>query len=413
MSVRQFRCSICIFPDSPDFRLGIVTHRRIFLLQGKFKMKRKKITVLHVFSGDLWAGAEVMIFTLLNRLRDYSEIRVLALSLNEGVLTNKLREVGVKTFVIPEKFNTFPQILMKSIKLFKEEKIDIVHSHRFKENLLAFLLVRSMKNVKIITTIHGLSEQDYAGINVNFFGRWKKRIHFLILKYFFDRIIAVSQDIKKILMKDAFFSPSTTEVIHNGIDISNIKKNINDETKIQKGYFYIGTVGRMVPVKGFDLYLDLAAEIRKKTDNVRFSILGDGPRKEHLILKAKELKIENAVDFLSACPNPEQYYNSLDLYINTSFHEGMPLSILEAMAYGKAVVAPNVGGIPEIISNGENGMLIEDRNVEGFVDACLKIIHNANLKSWLESKASKTIEAFFNDERMTCNYVDVYKNLLY
>ena len=79
-------------------------------------------------------------------------------------------------------------------------------------------------------------------------------------------------------------------------------------------------------------------------------------------------------------PDPMPYYQSLDLYLNTSLHEGIPLSILEAMACGKPVVAPKVGGIPEIISHEENGVLIEAREPKKIADSCLRLMQDEDLR---------------------------------
>ena len=98
------------------------------------------MTVLHIFSGDLWAGAEVMIFNLLSRLHEDGAVKVIALSLNEGVLVDKLRALGISTSVIPEKSHTFRAILRHATRLLKDTPIDVIHSHRYKENLLAWRL---------------------------------------------------------------------------------------------------------------------------------------------------------------------------------------------------------------------------------------------------------------------------------
>src|SRR5919202_7145965 len=99
------------------------------------------ITVLHLFSGDLWAGAEVVIYTLLAKLHAmYPGVTVIALALNEGVLTQKLRSANIETHVIPECKHDPIRILIKATKILKSRNIQIIHSHRYKENVLAVIL---------------------------------------------------------------------------------------------------------------------------------------------------------------------------------------------------------------------------------------------------------------------------------
>src|SRR4030095_9270618 len=117
-------------------------------------MRRSPLKFLHIFSGDLWAGAEVMIFHLLNSLRSDSSVQILALSLNDEMLASKLREVGVKTGVVPETQHGFLKILFTARRLFKSRGIDIIHSHGYKQNLLAFSLAKLIGVTRLITTLH-------------------------------------------------------------------------------------------------------------------------------------------------------------------------------------------------------------------------------------------------------------------
>jgi glycosyltransferase involved in cell wall biosynthesis len=169
-------------------------------------------------------------------------------------------------------------------------------------------------------------------------------------------------------------------------------------------------VGRLVPVKDYALFLDIAAAMKQKSKRVRFSILGDGPLKEQLRSKAARLDILDCMDFYSSMPDPLPYYYSLDIYLNTSLHEGIPLSILEAMACGKPVVAPRVGGISEIITNGKSGILVDERRAELFVEACLRLIEDNKYRKDIAANARKQVESQFNDANMADSYSNLYLN---
>jgi L-malate glycosyltransferase len=369
----------------------------------------RQLTVLHIFSGDLWAGAEVMIFNLLNRLKDEPELKILALSLNEGILTCKLQELGVETFVIPEAVNTFPAIYLKALRLFRRKRIALMHSHGYKENLLALLLAKSMAVKRLVATLHGLAEPPVLRESPKSAFKLKAKLDYFMLKHTFTRIVAVSQEMKAALIQQCAFSKPKVGLIYNGIRLPQFPQPLADWST--HGPFHIGTVGRMVPVKDFDLFLEVAAGVKKHVPGVQFSILGDGPMKDHLRSKVKELQLGDRVAFLSARPDPLPYYHSLDLYLNTSRHEGLPLSILEAMACGKPVVAPKVGGIPEIISHGENGWLVETRDPWAFVQACLSLKHDKTLRSCMGVHASQAIACRFTDSRMATSYSELYQDL--
>lgn len=379
-----------------------------------------QLTILHLFSGDLWAGAEVMVYNLLSKLKEEPSLKIIALSLNEGILAGKLRDAGIETHVIPETNNSFPAIFLKAFNLLKRKKIDIIHSHRYKENILALLLAKTTGVKKLITTMHGLSEPPLTSTS-KVVGL-KTKIDYYMLNNYFTRVVAVSQEMKKVLVEKYHFNSDKVEVIYNGIPIPFAQRSMPSAPCFMPSVFHIGTVGRMVPVKDFNLFLEIAAEIMEqinskseirnpKFDNVCFSILGDGPLKDKLTEKVKELNIQKCVEFISPMPDPMPYYQSLDLYLNTSVHEGIPLSILEAMACSKPVVAPKVGGIPEIISDGENGILLEAREPKKIADSCLKLMQDKKLRKNMGEKASKRIAENFSSSKMAESYQRLYSEL--
>lgn len=374
----------------------------------KTSSRRGDLTVLSIFSGDLWAGAEVMIFHLLNKLKDDRSLRIVALSLNEGTLTHKLRRAGLQTFVIGEGTRTFAQILLEALRLFRGERIDIIHSHRYKENLLALFLAKFGGVQRLITTVHGLGELPFRLQRGYIPTRLLAKMEYFILKRFFTRVITVSQEIKKSLVRKYAFTDEKVHVIYNGIPLPPDPPALRAP---ENGRCHIGTVGRMVPVKDFDLFLEMAAEIRKQTPTVLFSILGDGPLKRDLIRKAKELKLEDSVELASPRPDPFPYYSSVDLYVNTSVHEGIPISVLEAMACGKAVVAPRVGGIPEIISHGVNGLLVDSREPKEFARSCMILIKDKDLRAAIGKSAWLRVGLHHSDSTMADCYRKLYWQL--
>src|SRR5207249_4798342 len=267
--------------------------------------------------------------------------------------------------VIPEATPSAPSILFKAFRLFRHRRLDIIHSHRYKEHLLALLLARSLGVRRLIATLHGLSEMPTA--------RFPRRpaLDCAILKRYFTRVVAVSGDVGRTLTGTYRFNPNQVDVISNGVPVPGPASG--PPLHSDRGV-HIGTVGRLVPVKDFNLFLEMAAAIRRHTGNVRFSILGDGPLRSALSRTVRDLNLEDCVDLLAPRPDPVCYYRSLDIYVNTSRDEGLPLSVLEAMACATPVVAPMVGGIPEIISDGVQGFLVRSRCPTEFAGSCLALI---------------------------------------
>lgn len=368
-------------------------------------------TVLHIFSGDLWAGAEVMIHNLLAQLRLGNQDRLIALSMNEGVLTGKLRAVDVETHVIPEARFSFPRILLRAARLLRSRRIEIIHSHRYKENLLAVLLGRILRVKSLIATVHGLPESISGQEGPS---DTMTHLNTVLLRRCFSQVVTVSHDIKRRMVEACDFMDASILVIHNGIPPIDCSSLSHHSSSIPEKHhdFHIGSVGRLVPVKDFPLFLEIAARLSSHVDNARFSILGDGPCRGELEEIADRLGLNGRFSLMSSGQDPVPYYRTLDIYLNTSLHEGIPMSVLEAMACGIPVIAPRVGGLPEIIADGEDGFLVEGRNPEDYVRRCVDMIRDANLRTRIRESASRRIQSDFSAARMTQDYYSRYVSLL-
>ncbi len=349
-----------------------------------------------------------MVFNLLTTLKESREVGIIALSLNEGTLTNKLKENGIEVHIIPEGANSFAGIYARALRLFKKRKIDVIHSHRYKEDMLAVLLAKSLGVKKLYSTLHGPPASAFKDNQRDKQVGLRMRLNYYLLNSFFTRAVAVSHDMKDSLVSQEFIAERNIGVIHNGIPVPPLH-NAHNTSSNGKG-FHIGAVGRLALQKDYNLFLETAAEIKKVNGGVHFSILGDGPLKEQLMLRAKELKIEKYVEFLPPRRDPFPYYRSLDLYLNTSLWEGMPLSILEAMACGKTVVAPMVGGIPEIITSGKNGFLFDSRDPNAIAGSCIALMKDKKSLDFVGKDAAEHVTSVFSVTKMAASYLDLYRS---
>jgi len=362
-------------------------------------------TVLHIFSGDLWAGAEVVIFNLLRQLNESSGLRVVALSLNEGLLVEKLRAAGVFTHVIPEAHHSFAAILVRMARLFRGQRVAAIHSHRYKENLLAWLLARWIGARDLFTTVHGLPEPADSSAREARTVRWRARLDYAVVKRF-RCAVAVSEEMKAALIRQYGFRAEQLRVIHNGAAFPPV--SFDAPNGLNGDCFHIGTVARLVPIKGLDLFLDAAAAIRREAPEARFSVLGDGPLRANLMQKAADLRLQECVTFLSPRPDPIAFYRTLHLYLNTSLHEGIPLSMIEAMACGTPVVSSAVGGIPEIVTDAKEGFLVKRRDADLFARRCLGLMRDDGLRRTMGAHAAVRARSRFSTSVMAGAYRQLY-----
>lgn len=365
----------------------------------------RKLNVMHIISGDLWAGAETMACNLLRRLRENQELSIYVIILNEGRLAKELQDSGLTVSVIEEYSNSFWQILRKIISIVKEFHPDIIHSHRNKENLLAFLASRFYLTVKLVSTLHGLPE---LVDNFPKFNHWIKiKLNLLILSKFFHTV-AVSIDIRNVLINRFNFSNDTVEAIHNGIEITDLIDKDSNNLK-----FVIGSSGRLFPIKDYPLMVEIARLVLEKyPENIRFELAGDGPEMDSILALIQTYGLGNNFSLLGHQDDMARFYNGLDLYLNTSVHEGIPMTILEAMSHGLPVVAPSVGGIVEIVDNGVNGFLIQSRNPFDYAARCISLFENEAQRQKMSEAAIATARVSFSAELMASKYFNLYQNQL-
>jgi L-malate glycosyltransferase len=362
------------------------------------------VKVCHIISGDLWSGAEVMAFHLLKGLSEYKDLELSAILLNEGRLSKEIQAIDIPVEIVDEKRNTYFKIFLGVRKALKRRPPDVIHSHRYNENILAYLLSGSKKRVKLISTQHGMPGASWDKRSPSH--KLISKLNFFLLSKCFQNVVAVSKDVQVTFLNEYGFSRDKVKVIHNGISIPQ-----NIHTKREKDPFLIGSSGRLFPVKDYALMVEVAREVSKIKTNIRFELAGDGPER----LRIQDLIKKHGMDgkfvlrgFVNDTPS---FYRRLDVYLNTSFHEGIPMSVLEAMAYRIPVIAPKVGGVMEILEDGVEGFLVGSRNPKDFAERCVALYENDSLRKQMGLAARETIIKEFLLEKMAKRYHSLYLDI--
>ena len=362
--------------------------------------------VCHIVSGDLWAGAEVMVYRLLSGLIKIKNLEISVILLNEGRLAVEIRKLGIHVDVVDEAKLNFFQIVKKVRSLIKDFSPNIIHSHRMKENILAYLSVNNIeRKITLISTQHGMPEPVKI--------KWKIFKEILISKYnnyllskYFNKLIVVSDDIKNNITQKFVIPAGKVQVIHNGTDVIT-----SNSRKMEREFFTIGSAGRFFPIKDYPLMVEIAREVLHHTDKVRFELAGEGPELERIIDLIHKYKIEKYFSLKGFVDDMNSFYQGIDLYINTSFHEGLPMSILEAMAHGVPVIAYNTGGLKEILSDGLHGYLLEGRDPKLSAEKCLQLFKDKEMLRKMGIASREKIIKHFSYDKMAENYYNLYSNV--
>jgi glycosyltransferase involved in cell wall biosynthesis len=182
-------------------------------------------------------------------------------------------------------------------------------------------------------------------------------------------------------------------VIHNRVDVSRLKRRLSlDEAKRDQGLvgkFVIGSMGRLEQAKGYEYLVRVLPQIRKHHPEAVVRIAGRGPLLDSLTELAIALGASDQVRFQGFTDNVSGFLESMDIYVQPSLCEAMPLAILEASAVGSPVVASGVGGVRECVVHGETGYVVPPRNLPALSDAILRLAGNASERASMAENARR------------------------
>jgi glycosyltransferase involved in cell wall biosynthesis len=333
----------------------------------------RPLKVLHVISGDLWAGAEVQAYTLITNLQKQPGIEIAAALLNEGELTQRLRATGASVTVFDERRLGWLQITAGLRALMDGWQPDIVHTHRSKENVLGALANRFGRNVPSIRTAHGASERAPRGLKARGRHALIGSLDLWCARYAQQKVIAVSGQLG-VKLAEAL-PPGKIVVIENGVDPDAVLSQRHPvEFRVREpDATHIGIVGRLVPVKRVDLFLAMAASLCRDAPQQRwrFHVFGDGPLRDSLRALANELGLASVLTFHGHRTDSIACMAALDAVVMCSDHEGLPMTALEAIVVGTPMVAHAVGGLTEVLSPAN---LVHEHDAGGYAAAVMRII---------------------------------------
>jgi glycosyltransferase involved in cell wall biosynthesis len=308
----------------------------------------------------------------------------------EGDMMYLAESKGVKPVIIPELgreigFKNDLVAFYKLYKLIKSEKPDIVHTHTAKAGTLGRIAAWLADVPVILHTFHG-------HVLAGYFGKLKTLVFILIEKILArisTRIITLSNELKKELIEIGIAREKKFEVIPLGLELRPFMEGgffgeFKKELELSEDTVLIGIVGRLVPIKGHKYFLEAAKIINQgsgvRGQELRFVIIGDGELRKELEDYTKKLGIANDVVFTGFRRDLPKIYSDLDIVVLSSINEGTPVSIIEAMASGKPVIATNVGGVSSLVENNINGFLINPQDVQALSDAIIKLLNDSDLR---------------------------------
>ncbi len=368
----------------------------------------RTLRVLHIASGDLWAGAEVQAFTLISHLARIPNTEVAAVLMNEAALACKLRATGIPVYMFHEQKVASARIFARLCAILRTWRPDVIHTHREKENILGSLANRLCWNVPSVRTIHGGREDSGA---TGWRGARRRAVHALDRwcgRTLQQRVIAVTRELSVRVTGE--FPPEKIVVIENGIDVEAVssQKGIAEFRSADPDATHVGIAGRLTEVKRVDLFIEAAALLVRECPQRRwrFHVFGDGPKRQNLEELSRRLQLGDEMTFHGHRQDIETCVGGLDAVVICSDHEGMPMISLEAAVLAVPTVAHAVGGLLEVVPE---EFLVSRHDALGYKAGILRVLR-ADGRAIAAKRATETVTRFSakrNAERVRVLYEEM------
>jgi len=367
---------------------------------------------MHIRDSHGIYGAERVILTLGKNIdKERYKFMILCMRRKDGgseELMNKARRFGIQ--VIPVDVNGRIDLgaLTRMRKIFKNNKISIIHSHDYKSDLYGLIASINL-GIKQIVTVHGSTRDSL-----------KKKLYLFITEQFIyrfvDRLIAVSEEIFQSLRK--YHPPKRIELVQNGIDLSVVENEKEggegeDAFSISNEHKVFGVIGRLFPDKGHRFFLEALSRVVMNHPSVMALIVGDGPARNEIAGQVRKLKLENCVQLCGVWSDMKRIYDKIDFLVIPSLREGLPYTLLEAMAYKVPVLASTVGDIPRLVQEGVTGYLVPPGDTEALVKGMNQLLTDPEKSKEMAEKAHFLVMGRFSADRMVSKTEEVYAKILW
>ncbi len=358
--------------------------------------------ILHLNSELTWRGGERQLFFLHEGLISRG-ISSIILGKNESQLHKKCKERALpfESFPFSGSFNLSSAWRLKSHC--ESKGIDLIHIHTSKAHTLAVLAAVLGLKIPMI-----LSRRVDFPLKSNLLSRFKyghKNI---------KKILCVSEKIAGIV-NSGISKPSRVEVVYSGIDLS-VKDpiqvfDLRKAHNIPANRKLVGNTSAIADHKDYPTFVETAALLLKKRDDLHFIVVGDGPLRIRLKNLIEEMDLGKYFTLTGYVENPTEYLVHFDVFLFTSKTEGLGTSVLDAMLHEIPIVSTNAGGIPEMIRQEENGLVSAVGDAPSLAQNVLRVLDDPELKSSIILKATETVKSF-DKEIMIDRTIKAYKRVL-
>ena len=320
-------------------------------------------------------------------------------------IDERARALGVDYVEVTERHSFDPGIWPQLRRIVRDRQIDIVHAHEHKTDLLALMLARA-HNIVPLATAHGWSGTSF-----------KEGLYYFVDRRLLPRypmVIAVSEPIRQTILKRGA-QPGRVRRIPNGIDHLDFRRDpavrgrVRSALGIAEDAVLIGGVGRLEPVKRFDVLLSALARLPNRPLAM---LVGDGTERDQLSARAASLGVADRLRLTGHREDARDLHQALDVYVQSSDSEGIPNAVLEAMALETPVVATDVGGTREVIAHEVDGLLTPRRDPDALAGAIARTLSDRRATTTRVAAARARIECELSFDARNRALEAIYQELV-
>jgi glycosyltransferase involved in cell wall biosynthesis len=364
---------------------------------------RQRPGVLQVVLSLAAGGTERLVIETIKALKDTFSMAVCCLD-EPGSLAAELTSIGVPLTVLNRQPGFHPSLGRRLAALAREHNAGVLHCHHYTPFVYGCCARAWYRHAQIVFTEHG--RLNDAGPSL------KRRAANRLLRTVPSAVYAVSHDLSRHMVAEGF-SQRQVQVRHNGI-LPTTRTPDTDRAAarhtldLPPDAFVIGAVGRLDPVKGLDTLLQAMVRIRLREPRVILVLIGEGPERQRIEDEISRLHLQSVVRLAGFRADVGAIMSAFDVYVNCSTTEGISLTILEAMATALPVVASAVGGTPEIVIDGQTGLLVPARDADALAAAILRVGSLPDGGAALGAAGRARVRAEFSLDQMVNEYARAY-----
>jgi len=361
---------------------------------------------LHVDTARTWRGGQNQVLLTVNGLRSMGQ-RASLVAHPDGELRRRAAE-GLDLIPIAPRTEMDLSAAWKFARVVKRLAPDVIHAHDPHGVAMASLALSigagSAKGGRAPALV--ASRRVDFHLKGNSFSRWKY--------HQVDCFIAASEAIRQMLVSDGI-AEAQAVTVHEGIDVEHVVAappvDVHQAFFLPHGAPVVGNIAALVPHKGQRYLIEAAHLVVQQIPDARFVILGEGDLREHLEKPVKDHHLEKHVLLPGFRTDVLGCLKTFDLFVMSSVTEGLGTSLLDAMAASRPIVATTAGGIPEIIDDGVNGLLVPPRDHHALADAIVRALKDAELRRRMGAAGFARVNERFTVERMVSETARVYARI--